>query len=178
MAEPLNASFLPADLYEQAVLPFVERARGEREDFSLLELGSWNGVHLRNAAAPPRSRATAVCAPCPRASAHAGLYGLELASRFPRSTVVALEPNRTLWMQHMKLARALRRPNLACLHNPLTEEVAEALAHSNEFLDAQLVLSLHTARSFDHGVNVKDKMVRGHRPCDSGHASHIAAVRA
>ena len=103
---------------------------------------------------------------CPRLLC-AGLYGLELASRFPRSTIVNLEPNRTLWMQHVKLARAARRPNLACLHNPLTEEVAEALAHSNEFLDAQLVLSLHTARSFDHGVSVKDKMVRRlqHQPC-------------
>ena len=33
--------------------------------------------------------------------------------------------------------------------------MAEALAHSNEFFDAQLLLSLQTTKPFDHGVEVK-----------------------
>ena len=32
--------------------------------------------------------------------------------------------------------------------------MAEALAHSNEFVDGQLLLSLHTTRPFNHGVTV------------------------
>ena len=109
------------------MLPFVQRtatARGS-PTFSLLELGSWSG-----------------------------LYALEVSSHFPRSTVVVLEPNRSVLEEHATLARAWQRSNVIFAHNPVTDEVAEALAHSNEFLDAQLLLSLHTARPFDHGVTV------------------------
>ena len=46
------------------------------DNFSLLELGSWSG-----------------------------LYSLELSARYPRSTIVAIEPNRTVWSRHAALAR-------------------------------------------------------------------------
>ena len=66
------------------------------------------------------------------------MFSLELSRTFPSSTLVTLEPNRSLWMEHTSLAQAYQQPNVLCLHNPVTEEVAEALAHSNEFLDAQV----------------------------------------
>ena len=90
----------------------------------------------------------------------AGMFGLELARIFPRSTIVTLEPNSSMWHEHTGRATALRQPNILCLLNPVSEEVAEALSHSNEFLDAQLALSLHTAKPFDHGVSTRDKMER------------------
>ena len=67
---------------------------------------------------------------------------------------VALEPNQSLWRQHAQMARDGRRPNVAFARNVLSEDVAEALSHSNEFLDGLLLMSLHTARPFDHGVKV------------------------
>ena len=114
---------LPEYVFTHGVLPFVERSG--RENFSLMEVGSWNG-----------------------------LYGLELAARFPRSTLLALEPNRSVWERHTSLAARLRRSHLACLNNGVTEEVAEALAHSNEFLDLQLLIGLPSTKPFDHGVTV------------------------
>ena len=71
----------------------------------------------------------------------AGMFGLELGRLFPRSTFVTLEPNRSLWMAHSGLAREQQQPNLLCLLNPLSEEVLEALSHSNEFVDAQVALA-------------------------------------
>ena len=114
---------LPEYVFTHGVLPFVERSG--RQNFSLMEVGSWNG-----------------------------LYGLELAARFPRSTLLALEPNRSVWERHTSLAARLRRSHLACLNNAVTEEVAEALAHSNEFLDLQLLIGLPSTKPFDHGVTV------------------------
>ena len=112
-------------LFESAVLPFVERARAGRQNFSLLEIGSWSG-----------------------------LYSLEIASRYPSSTLLVIEPNRTLWEAHTALAHDAQLPNVLCLHNPIAEDVAEALAHSNEFVDMQLLLGLHSVRPFDHGAEV------------------------
>ena len=89
-----------------------------------------------------------------RATECAGIYSLELAARFPHSTLLALEPNRSVWEQHTTLATRSRRSHLACLNNAVTEEVAEALAHSNEFLDLQLLTGLLHTRPFDHGVSV------------------------
>ena len=124
---PLTAS----ELYDQSVLPFVERVRGGKPTFSLLEHGSWSG-----------------------------LYSLTIGAKYPLSTLVVVEPNRSIWLEHAALARARRRPNVALAHNPLGEDVAEALAHSNEFLDGQLLLSLHTARPFDHGRSVSAERLR------------------
>ncbi len=109
------------------MLPFVERARGVRQNFSVAEFGSWSGT-----------------------------FSLELSERYPRSTLVALEPDRALWSKHASIARELRRRNLLFLRNPLNAEVAEALSHSNEFFDAQLLLSLQTTAPFDHGVKIGD----------------------
>lgn len=121
-------------LHEQAVRPFVDRARSDRpsgpECFSLLEHGSWHGLH-----------------------------SLALSSAFPRSTLVALEPDEAAWRRHAKLARSLRRRNVFVAHNPLSDEMAEALARSNEFFDGQLLLSLHTCKSFDHGFEVRPSLV-------------------
>ena len=130
---------LPSVLFERAVLPFVQKVHlgrggdGDRfPSFSLLEVGSWSG-----------------------------LYSLELAKHFPRATLVAVEPDRVLWRQHVALARSQRRSNLVFAQNEVGEDVAEALAHSNEFLDGQLLLSLHTVKPFDHGVYVtSDKLER------------------
>jgi hypothetical protein len=112
-------------LFDQAVAPFLEQVRAGKPTFSLLEHGSWSG-----------------------------LFSLAVSERFPRGTLVALEPNRSLWAHHASLARMQRRANVVFANNPLTYEVAEALAHSNEFLDGQLLLSLHTARPFDHGSSI------------------------
>ena len=133
--EPMaNVTLTPQVLYELAVLPFVERARAMRvggpDGFSLLEHGSWHG-----------------------------LYALELSAAFPRSSLIALEPDREAWARHSKLARAMRRRNVFVAHNALSDEVAEALAHSNEFVDAQLLLSLQSARSFDHGSEVRPSLL-------------------
>ena len=125
---------LTPHLFNDAVLPFVQRVRNLRgaDNFSLVELGSWSG-----------------------------LYSLELATRYPRSTLVAIEPDRSIWARHATLARAHRRTNLVVAHNPVGEDVAEALSHANEFLDGQLLLSLHTTKPFDHGVTVNnDKLAR------------------
>ena len=47
------------------------------------------------------------------------------------------------------------------LNTAVNEEVAEALAHSNEFLDLQLLIGLQSSRPFDHGVSVSvTKLVR------------------
>ena len=119
--------FEPNYLFEQAVLPFVKRVRRLKgaDNFSLLELGSWSG-----------------------------LYALELGARYPRSTLVGVEPNRTVWARHAALAKTHRRSNVVIAHNLVGDDVAEALSHANEFLDGQLLLSLHTMKPFDHGVTV------------------------
>ena len=92
---PTPPLLLPELIFEEAVLPFVEAARQAADRgpdrFSLLEHGSWSG-----------------------------LYGLELSRRFTRSTLVALEPNRTIWAQHATLARAQRRSNLVVAHTPIS----------------------------------------------------------
>ena len=116
---------------EQAILPFIEHCRGGRQNFSLVEFGSWSGT-----------------------------YSLELSPAFPRSTLVVLEPNRTLWQQHGTLARRLRRRNLVMIQNTLTEGVLEALSHANEFFDAQLLLSLTTHQPFDHGEQVSPELLK------------------
>ena len=84
-----------------------------------------------------------------------GLYALELAARFPKGSFVHLEPNGTAWEAHTALGVSRRLPHALFLRNNITHEVAEALAHSNEFFDAQLLLSLQTTKPFDHGVEVK-----------------------
>ena len=117
----------PQTMFDRAVLPFVQRVTRLKgsDNFSLLELGSWSG-----------------------------LYALELSTRYPRSTLVAIEPNRTIWAKHATLARSQRRANVVFAHNVAGEDVAEALSHANEFLDGQLLLSLQTTKPFDHGVSV------------------------
>ena len=82
------------------------------------------------------------------------MYALELAARYARSTLLVLEPNRSVWEQHTALATRSRRAHLAVLNTAVNEEVAEALAHSNEFLDMQLLIGLQSSRPFDHGVSV------------------------
>ena len=75
----------PERVLGTAILPWLHRALGERSTFSLLEVGTFNG-----------------------------LYSLELAARYPNATVVHLEPNGTLWEPHAalgvnrRLANALR----------------------------------------------------------------------
>ena len=115
-------------LFEKAVLPFADDVRAGKRTFSLVEHGSWSG-----------------------------LFALALSAQHPQATLIAIEPNRSLWAQHATLAREQRRRNVVFAHNPLTDEVAEALAHSNEFLDGQLLLSLQTTRPFDHGVTVSEQ---------------------
>ena len=122
-APPPPQQLLPQRVFTEAVLPFVERAG--KQNFSLIEVGSWNGV-----------------------------YSLELAARYARSTLLVLEPNRSVWEQHTALATRSRRAHLAVLNTAVNEEVAEALAHSNEFLDMQLLVGLQSSRPFDHGVSV------------------------
>ena len=77
-----------------------------------------------------------------------GLYALELAARFPKGSFVHLEPNGTAWEAHTALGVSRRLPHALFLRNTITHEVAEALAHSNEFFDAQLLLSLQTTEVF------------------------------
>ena len=77
-----------------------------------------------------------------------GLYALELAARFPKGSFVHLEPNGTAWEAHTALGVSRRLPHALFLRNNITHEVAEALAHSNEFFDAQLLLSLQTTEVF------------------------------
>ena len=77
-----------------------------------------------------------------------GLYALELAARFPKGSFVHLEPNGTAWEAHTALGVSRRLPHALFLRNNITHEVAEALAHSNEFFDAQLLLSLQTTEAF------------------------------
>ena len=117
--QPTTSSACPSSCSLQrlteAVLPFVERAG--KQNFSLIEVGSWNGV-----------------------------YSLELAARYARSTLLVLEPNRSVWEQHTALATRSRRAHLAVLNTAVNEEVAEALAHSNEFLDMQLLVGLQSSR--------------------------------
>ena len=123
---PLPPPALDASLiFDDAVQPFIDRIRQGKSTFSLVEQGSYSG-----------------------------LFALAIGTQHPRGTIVALEPNRSIWAQHASLARLQRRANVIFAHNPLTDEVAEALAHSNEFLDGQLLLSLQTARPFDHGTTV------------------------
>ena len=59
-----------------------------------------------------------------------------------------LEPNGTAWEAHTALGISRRLPHALFLRNTITHEVAEALAHSNEFFDAQLLLSLQTTEVF------------------------------
>ena len=59
-----------------------------------------------------------------------------------------LEPNGTLWEPHAALGVNRRLANALLLRNTVPVEVAEALAHSNEFFDAQLLLSLQTTEVF------------------------------
>ena len=80
------------------------------------------------------------------------MYALELAARYARSTLLVLEPNRSVWEQHTALAAQLRLAHLACLNTAVNDGVAEALAHSNEFLDMQLLIGLQSTKPFDHGV--------------------------
>ena len=77
-----------------------------------------------------------------------GLYALELAARFPNGSFVHLEPNGTAWEAHTALGVSRRLPHALFLRNTITHEVAETLAHSNEFFDAQLLLSLQTTEVF------------------------------
>ena len=77
-----------------------------------------------------------------------GLYALELAARFPKGSFVHLEPNGTAWEAHTALGVSRRLPHALFLRNTIAHEVAEALAHSNEFFDAQLLLSLQTTEVF------------------------------
>ena len=48
--------------------------------------------------------------------------------------------------------------------NPNPDQVAEALAHSNEFLDLQLLIGLQSSRPFDHGVSVSASKREGPWP--------------
>lgn len=123
-APPLLTS---AYIFEHAVQPFVERLKSSTSQptFSLLELGSWSG-----------------------------LYAVAIGEQHPQSTLVSLEPDKKLSKKHAEMARARRIANVAIADNPMSEAIAEALAHSNEFFDGALLLSLHTAKPFDHGSRV------------------------
>ena len=77
-APPPPQLLLPQRVFTEAVLPFVERACGGLHNFSLMEHGSWGGA-----------------------------YALELSRSYPRSTLIALEPNRTICAQQMPFAIGL-----------------------------------------------------------------------
>ena len=117
----------PGRILHAAILPWLlgtndDNARflaSRTQSFSLLEVGSSHG-----------------------------LYALELAARFPNGSFVHLEPNGTAWEAHTALGVSRRLPHALFLRNNITHEVAEALAHSNEFFDAQLLLSLQTTEVF------------------------------
>ena len=72
----------PERVLGTAILPWLHRALGERSTFSLLEVGTFNG-----------------------------LYSLELAARYPNATVVHLEPNGTAWEAHTALGVSRRLPH-------------------------------------------------------------------
>ena len=110
-------------IFEHVVLPFVDRIRAGKPTFSLLEHGSWHG-----------------------------LFSIAVGTEHPRGTIVMLEPSQSMWSEHHKQARDLSLANVFFAHNTLTEQVAEALSHSNEFFDGQLLLSLRTAQPFRAAV--------------------------
>ena len=127
MATNATSPLAPDRILHAAILPWLlgtnDNARflaSRAQSFSLLEVGSSHG-----------------------------LYALELAARFPNGSFVHLEPNGTAWEAHTALGISRRLPHALFLRNTITHEVAETLAHSNEFFDAQLLLSLQTTEVFN-----------------------------
>ena len=126
MATNATSPLAPDRILHAAILPWLlgtnDNARflaSRAQSFSLLEVGASHG-----------------------------LYALELAARFPNGSFVHLEPNGTAWQAHTALGVSRRLPHALFLRNTIAHEVAEALAHSNEFFDAQLLLSLQTTEAF------------------------------
>ena len=133
-APPPPQQLLPQRVFTEAVLPFVERAG--KQNFSLIEVGSWNGVH-----------------------------SLELAARYARSTLLVLEPNRSVWEQHTALAiQKQRRPTV--VHNsehtalqgvflgPFRSEPCEPLCEANHRRSQKAaVVAQHVFRQAEEPVD-------------------------
>ena len=83
-------------IFNDGVLPFVRRASAGRQNFSLAEVGSTHG-----------------------------LFSLPLAARYPHASLLVLEPNRTIWMDHSSLAMSATQPHVLIVHNNVAEDVAE-----------------------------------------------------
>ena len=69
---------------------------------------------------------------------------VQLSAVYNRSTLVALEPSWSDWTRSQLEARS----NVAVVRNELHEVTVDALAHSNEFFDAQLLFSLAETAPF------------------------------